>query len=156
MDARQALVLHLGEDQGGHVADQMADAMGRHLDAAVFHGTTPPIQENEMKAEQITTLSATVDAELTQGDLDGMSEAERLALVVGAAYGKALAERDKARDRVDHLHALLGSARALLGRAQHSLGDSSWAADASLAEQIGQLMERMDVDSIQQNNTQGD
>lgn len=45
----------------------------------------------------LTEVSATVDTALTREDLEGLNEAERLALVVGAAYGKALADRDAAR-----------------------------------------------------------
>lgn len=53
--------------------------------------------------DRIIEVSATVDAALPQEDLDDMTEAERLALVVGAAYGNALAERDQARAQVESL-----------------------------------------------------
>lgn len=59
----------------------------------------------------IHEVSATVDAALTREDLEGMNEAERLALVVGAAYGRALSERDQARadlaDALRHLRTLV-------------------------------------------------
>lgn len=103
----------LGEEGGNDLADRYADALGRTLDEAMFYGTTPPIQENQMNADHITEVSATVDAGLDQETLDGMNEAERLALIVGAAYGRALADRDEARAQVtqalDHLEAVLAA-----------------------------------------------
>lgn len=105
-----------GPEHGDQVADHYAEALGRSLDEAVFYGTTRPIQENQMTetdAARLTEVSATVDAGLSQADLDGMNEAERLALVVGAAYGNALAERDQARAQVaealGHLEAVLAA-----------------------------------------------
>lgn len=102
-----------GPEHGHRLADDYANALGRTLDATVFHGTQP-IQENRtMSPEQITEVSATVDAGLSQDDLDQMTEAERLALVVGAAYGRALAQRDEARAQVQealgHLEAILAT-----------------------------------------------
>lgn len=137
------------ETLGDVVADQMEAAMARTLDAAVFHGTQP-IQENDMNAEQITEVSATVDAGLTQADLDGMNEAERLALVVGAAYGKALAERDEARDVAAYAIARLATARDLLNKVVPILDDSTWATDSALAGSIQAFLDTLqDVDSPQ-------
>jgi len=72
-----------------------------------------------MEANRITEVSATVDAGLDQETLDGMNEAERLALIVGAAYGRALADRDEARALVQSLSAsltaLADAADAVLG-----------------------------------------
>jgi hypothetical protein len=72
----------------------------------------PVTQTDDMASPKIIhEVSATVDAALTREDLEGLNEAERLALVVGAAYGKALADRDAARalaeDAVGVLEALV-------------------------------------------------
>lgn len=137
---------------GDVVADQMADAMGRQIDTALFYGTQP-IQENDMNADRITEVSATVDAGLSQEDLDGMNEAERLALIVGAAYGKALAERDEARAQVAALAqdlADLGSAaQAVL--ALDVLAQVTWAHDEQAVQTLRQA-----VGSVQAPETQED
>jgi hypothetical protein len=99
-----------------------------------------------MNERQITEVSATVDAGLSQEDLDGMNEAERLALVVGSAYGRALAERDEARDAVDRLSTALAGAVVLLGKVQPVLEDSSWATDSALAGSIQAFLEAVDSD----------
>lgn len=146
MDARTYLRAILGDEAGDKAADAMADAMGRTLDEAVFYGThatTPPIQENEMNEAQITEVSATVDAGLSQEDLDGMNEAERLALVVGSAYGQALAERDKAR-------AALAKAVTLLNETIPTLRATSWAQDEAVADSVQTFLDALGtVDSTQ-------
>lgn len=100
-----------------------------------------------MNETQITEVSATVDAGLTQEDLDGMNEAERLALVVGAAYGKALAERDQARDVGYRLAGNLGHAQGLLGKVVPILRDSSWATDSALADSIQAFLDGLDSEA---------
>lgn len=145
---REWATIVFGPEHGGAMADDMAEAVGRELDAAVFYGTTTQsIQENEMDQQQITEVSATVDAGLSQDDLDGMSEAERLALVVGSAYGAALHERDEARAQVMTLGGLLDRAVSLLRQAKPRLEDSTWASDSSVAGSIQAFLE--DVDSGQ-------
>jgi hypothetical protein len=106
-----------------------------------------PVQENEMNPQQITEVSATVDTGLNQDDLDGMTEAERLALVVGAAYGKALADRDEARAMAAHAIARLAEARAFLGKVVPILRDSTWATDSSLGDSIQAFMDRVDSET---------
>lgn len=97
-----------------------------------------------MNTDRITEVSTTVDAGLSQDDLDAMSEAERLALVVGAAYGKALAERDEARAQVAHLRARLDEARTHLENTLGPLQNSTWANDSHLAGSIQAYLERVD------------
>lgn len=64
-----------------------------------------------MNHAQITEVSMTVDSGLSQEVLDDLTEAERLGLIVGAAYGRALADRDMARaelqEALDHLEAVI-------------------------------------------------
>lgn len=64
-----------------------------------------------MNAEQINEVSVTVDSGLDAGVLEDLTEAERLGLIVGAAYGRALADRDMARAELQeclgHLEALV-------------------------------------------------
>lgn len=100
-----------------------------------------------MKESQITEVSATVDAGLSQEDLDGMGEAERLALVVGAAYGKALADRDEARNMTYRLSGNLGQATALLKKVVPILRDSTWATDSALADSIQVFLDAQTVGS---------
>ena len=140
-DVRQAWVAMLGDDLGNRVADDMAEAMGRTLDTTVFYGTN---QENEMNTDQITEVSTTVDAGLAQEDLEHLGDAERLGLIVGAAYGRALAERDEARAQVAHLGARLNDARDLLRTARPLLEDSTWATDSSVASSIQAFLDRVD------------
>lgn len=101
-----------------------------------------PIQENQMNPQQITEVSATVDTGLSQDDLDGMTEAERLALVVGAAYGKALADRDQARTQWAVLADRLTVAKDLLGKVVPILNDSTWASDSALASSIQAFLDQ--------------
>lgn len=100
-----------------------------------------------MKESQITEVSATVDAGLSQEDLDGMGEAERLALVVGAAYGKALADRDLAQGFVDTLGAALAEATEFLWKVLPILRDSTWATDSALADSIQVFLDGQAVGS---------
>lgn len=144
---RNWAIMVFGPEQGAAMADSQAAALGRALDQAVLYGTQP-VQENRMNTEQITEVSATVDTGLSQEDLDGMSEAERLALVVGAAYGKALSERDQARDLTYRLSGNLGQAQGLLEKVLPILEDSSWATDSALADSIQAFLDGLkDVDS---------
>lgn len=96
-------------------------------------------QENGMDHQRIQEVSVTISAALARDDVDGMNEAERLALVVGAAYGNALAERDQSRARV-------AEGRALLEKALGFLGTSSWAAETHLAESIQAYVTGLDSD----------
>lgn len=106
-----------------------------------------------MNERQITEVSATVDAALTQDDLEGMNEAERLALVVGAAYGKALAERDEAQARVaaleDQVNTLAHAATAVLGL--DVVAQVTWAHDEATVNAL-----RAAVESVQAPETQED
>lgn len=106
-----------------------------------------------MNANQITEVSATVDSALTQDDLEGMNEAERLALVVGAAYGKALSERDEAQAQVaaleDRLNTLAHAARGVL--ALDVLAQVTWAHDEATVNAL-----RAAVESVQAPETQED
>lgn len=129
---------------GPEAAAQMEEAMGRAIDQAMFH-TTQPVQENRMmNTEQITEVSTTVDTGLSQDDLDGMTEAERLALVVGAAYGKALSERDQARAQFEVTLDDLVKARRLLEKVVPILEDSTWATDSALAGSIQAFLDGLD------------
>lgn len=92
----------------------------------------------------------------TQEDWDALTEGERLGLLVGHAYGTALAERDEAsaqaaRWRDLHEAALddLVQARRLLEQAHKHLGDTSWAADEQLADSIQAFLGGTPVDSDQ-------
>lgn len=100
-----------------------------------------------MKESQITEVSATVDAGLSQEDLDGMGEAERLALVVGAAYGKALADRDQAQEQFQITLTDLVHARRLLEKVVPILRDSTWATDSALADSIQVFLDGQTVGS---------
>lgn len=60
-----------------------------------------------MTPEQIAEVSITVSAPIDAQEVGDLNEAERLALVVGAAYGNALADRDEARQTVQSLSAAL-------------------------------------------------
>ena len=135
-----------GEEAGNDLADRCADALGRTLDQAVFHGTTPAIQENEMNQAQITEVSMTVDSGLAQEELADLTEAERLGLIVGAAYGRALADRDMARAE---LQEALGHLEAVL----HSLPAGSFAltnvAQEAAQEFIQRIKKPAPVDSTQ-------
>jgi hypothetical protein len=71
-------------------------------------------------AQRLIEVSVTVDAALSQEDLNGLNEAERLALMVGAAYGRALADRDQARD---HLEKAVETLEALA----EAFPETSWA-----------------------------
>jgi hypothetical protein len=137
-------VISLGAILGADAAHQAAEAVGRVFDATTLHGT---IQENTMNERQITEVSATVDAGLEADDLAHLSEAERLGLIVGAAYGKALAERDEARAQVVALGLRLDQAIHLLRQAEPRLEDSTWASDSSVAGSIQAFL--VDVDSEQ-------
>lgn len=152
MDTRTYLRAILGDEQGERAADAMADAMGRELDGAVLYGThatNAPIQENEMNAEQITEVSATVDAGLSQEDLDGMNEAERLALIVGSAYGAALADRDLAR-------AALASALEHLEALVETWPETSWAGSNVAVERAREFIQVTKVVDSEQTPTQED
>lgn len=109
-----------------------------------------------MNADQITEVSATVDAGLTQADLDEMNEAERLALIVGAAYGKALAERDKARAIAVRLEQELAqvcaAAHAVLGL--DVLDVLTWAHDEAKVDHLRTTLQA--VESVQAPETQED
>lgn len=166
MDTRTYLRAILGDEAGDRAADAMADAMGRTLDKAVLYGTHAthqPIQENDMiragdvndpqPLARVAEVSATVDAGLAQEDLDGMTEAERLGLIVGAAYGKALAERDEARAQASDLRHRLG---VLLARCDRVLSldvldNLTWAGDETivirLRECVQENLEFRPVDS---------
>lgn len=108
-----------------------------------------------MSPEQITEVSATVDAGLDQEALDGLNEAERLGLIVGAAYGQALAERDEARAQASDLRRRLG---VLLARCDRVLtldvlDTLTWAGDerivTRLRECVQENLEFKPVDSEQ-------
>lgn len=113
-----------------------------------------------MHADQIKEVSDTVDQAITQEDLDALGEAERLALVVGAAYGRALHERDEARAMVERLgDAIVDldvAARDVL--TLDALENPTWAQDERLADNLRAALEaaRRAVDSIQTNQTQED
>lgn len=145
-----------GPEHGDRLADDYAEAIGRELDHAVFYGTQKPVQENQMNDRQITEVSATVDAGLSQEDLDGMGEAERLALIVGSAYGQALAERDQARGQRDALVDDLVQARRLLEKVQPILEDSTWATDHALATSIQAFLDGSEPVDSDQTPTQED
>lgn len=59
---------------------------------------------------------------LTQDDVDNLNDAERMGLMVAAAYGTALAERDQARD-------LLADALVLVDDLIREWPETTWAAD---------------------------
>lgn len=93
--------------------------------------------------DRITEVSATVDAALSQEDLDGMNEAERLALVVGAAHGNALAERDEARAQASDLRHRLG---VLLARCDRVLtldvlDNLTWAGDETIVTRLRECVQ---------------
>jgi hypothetical protein len=96
-----------------------------------------------MNAEQITEVSATVDACLNQEALDGLNEAERLGLIVGAAYGQALAERDEARAQVAiqavTIRDLVDAARKVL--AIDSLEHLTWAHDEDAVTALREVVQ---------------
>lgn len=96
--------------------------------------------------DRILEVSTTVDAALSQEDMDHLTEAERLALIVGAAYGNALAERDQARAQVEELHAELKSlahaTSEVLGHVPGlGPGEQTWAQDADLVEALRERLE---------------
>lgn len=75
---------------------------------------------------------------LNQDDLDHMNEAERLALVVGAAYGAALADRDMARTEVERLNERLVLAKGLLDMALDEWPVTTWGTDSLAKERLVQ------------------
>lgn len=89
-------------------------------------------------------VSVPIPPSLAQDDLEHLNEAERLGLIVGAAYGQALAERDVARAQAAHLGARLNDARDLLRKARPLLEDSTWATDSSVAGSIQAFLDRVD------------
>lgn len=95
-------------------------------------------QESPQPVDRITEVSATVDAGLSQEDVDGMNEAERLALIVGAAYGAALAERDDAQRQVAVLEDRLAEAKALLDYAVAHWPETTWATDTKAQDRLVQ------------------
>lgn len=86
----------LGEDGGGVLADQFDRAMGLAIDSAVFYGTTPPPLEESVNdptpPETVTALAALVETVAPHAT----NQAEALGLLVGRAYGLALADADMA------------------------------------------------------------
>lgn len=79
---------------------------------------------------------------LTQADVDALTEPERLGLMVAAAYGTALAERDQARD-------LLADALVLVDDLLAAWPESTWAADsfrkASLEDRRANLVQAIEA-----------
>ena len=106
--------------------------------------------------DRITEVSATVDAGLSQADLDGMNEAERLALIVGSAYGAALADRDLARTEAADLRHRLG---VLLARADNVLAldvlkDLTWAGDERAVTRLREcVQENMALPAVDSDET---
>lgn len=90
-----------------------------------------------------TEVAVTVPTGLTEGDLEGMGDAERLGLIVGASYGAALADRDQARSQVailgDALTTLDLAARAVL--ALDSVKSLTWAQDERTVDTLRQAVE---------------
>lgn len=187
-----------GPEQGDQVADDYAAALGRTLDATVFHGTQP-IQENHMPlnlqppppdalghtfqefrgidpgphakcvhcgmtAEQFLDSQMTApcpppgsdgpalvededgapypgalqDAAQSLPDLEGLNEAERLGLIVGATLGNALYERDQARRIAVTLEQENAALRKVLDETLAAWPTTTWAQDAALKDRAVQ------------------
>lgn len=73
----------------------------------------------------------------------GLNEAERLGLVVGAAYGTALAERDQARALAVRLEQDLGYALEALEKAAAAWPETSWASDSQNKDRLVQAIQNL-------------
>lgn len=102
-----------------------------------------------MNADQITEVSTTVDTGLAQADLEHLGEAERLGLIVGAAYGQALAERDLAR-------ASLAKALDLMEALANAWPETSWAASNVAVENAREFIQATKAVDSEQTPTQED
>lgn len=130
-----------GPEQGAALDARTAEALGEALDRTPLH--LEP-KEYPVNPRQIAEVSAAIDAGLTQDDLDDMTEAERLGLVVAAAYGNALAERDLAHQEVVRLRERLAEAERLLEQAAAPLDASTWATDGQIASSIQAFLQAVD------------
>lgn len=119
-----------GAEQGDRLSDEYADAVGRTLDTTVFHGTQP-IQETQMD-------------EPLPPELAHLNEAERLGLVVGAAYGQALAERDQARNIAATLEQQLAKALETIRYALKNWPETTWATDSLVQENVKAWLEALE------------
>lgn len=101
-----------GPEMGDRMADDFAGAIGRELDAATFYGTeTPPMSTPDPPTPGTHHLSEVIHRTFHDATPDAAAnDPERLGLIVGAAYGNALAERDQARDLAATLGARLAEA----------------------------------------------
>lgn len=98
------------------------------------------IQENDtMKPETVAEALDTM-AQVPPG-MEDLTEAERLGLVVGAAYGQALAERDQARAIAVHLEQENAHLRDLLAYAVQEWPDTTWAADSHAKDTLVQAIQ---------------
>lgn len=87
--------------------------------------------------------------------LDSLNEAERLGLVVGAAYGQALAERDEARAQAVDLGQRLEKAMTLLRYAVAEWPETTWASDSFRKDHLIQGTKALeDVDSEESPTTE--
>lgn len=105
-----------------------------------------------MNAEQITEVSTTIDTGLAAEDLAHLNEAERLGLIVGAAYGQALAERDLAQAQAaiqaKTIRDLVDAAEKVL--ALDALDNLTWAHDEDAVTALRELVQGIGpVDSDQ-------
>lgn len=96
-----------------------------------------PTVKPETMAEALDTM-----AQVPPG-MEDLTEAERLGLVVGAAYGNALAERDKARAIAVHLEQENAHLVALLEYAVREWPVTSWAGDSHAQDYLVQAIERV-------------
>lgn len=102
--------LIFGPEHGDKMADDFTEAVGREFDRAIIYGTDTTMRPTTPPPPPAASYVPT--------------EAERLGLLVGAAYGEALAERDDARalaetigaryaEALTHLEAVLATSPAV-------------------------------------------
>jgi hypothetical protein len=88
--------------------------------------TYSPEQNDEQAAEVLGTT------------LEGLTEPERLGVVVAQAYGNALYERDQARDMAMALEQENAALRKVLDETLAAWPTTTWAQDAALKERAEQ------------------